>query len=198
MSTRIKSNLRDVLAPKGFGVLSFFFGLAVGLVIAAYLAFYVTKTPVPFADKLDGYKKTPEVIKLSEEESNVVVKIAPSDMSIFIPEKNTERDESRTSFEPLEKIVENAKLDQPNLSSNEQNKSFFLQVGAFRKVKEADRMRAKLAFLGFEASIYKKNKKGNLFFRVRLGPYNSLEELNGTKKRLSENRIKSHAVLVNR
>ena len=198
MSTRIKSNIRDALAPKGFGVLSFFFGLAIGLVIAAYLAFYVTKTPVPFADKLDGYKKTPEVIKLSEEESNVVVKIAPSDMSIFIPEKNTERDESQTSFEPLEKIVENAKLDQPNLSRDEQNKSFFLQVGAFRKVKEADRMRAKLAFLGFEASIYKKNKKGNLFFRVRLGPYNSLEELNGTKKRLSENRIKSHAVLVNR
>ena len=197
MSARIKSNIRDVFAPKGFGVLSFFFGLAIGLVIAAYLAFYVTKTPVPFADKLDGYKKTPEVIKLSEEESNVVVKIAPSDMSIFIPEK-TERDESQPSFEPLEKIVENAKLDQPNLSSNEQNKSFFLQVGAFRKVKEADRMRAKLAFLGFEASIYKKNKKGNLFFRVRLGPYNSLEELNGTKKRLSENRIKSHAVLVNR
>lgn len=198
MSTRIKSNFKDVLAPKGFGVLSFFFGLAIGLVIAAYLAFYVTKTPVPFADKLDGYKKTPEVIKLSEEESNVVVKIAPSDMSIFIPEKNTKRDESQTSFEPLEKIVENAKLDQPNLSRDEQNKSFFLQVGAFRKVKEADRMRAKLAFLGFEASIYKKNKKGNLFFRVRLGPYNSLEELNGTKKRLSENRIKSHAVLVNR
>ena len=197
MSTRIKSNFKDVLAPKGFGVLSFFFGLAIGLVIAAYLAFYVTKTPVPFADKLDGYKKTPEVIKLSEEENNVVVKIAPSDMSIFIPEK-TERDESQTSFEPLEKIVENAKLDQPNLSSDGQNKSFFLQVGAFRKVKEADRMRAKLAFLGFEASIYKKNKKGNLFFRVRLGPYNSLEELNGTKKRLSENRIKSHAVLVNR
>ena len=197
MNTRIKSNIRDVFAPKGFGVLSFFFGLAIGLVIAAYLAFYVTKTPVPFADKLDGYKKTPEVIKLSEEESNVVVKIAPSDMSIFIPEK-TERDETQTSFEPLEKIVENAKLDQPNLSSNGQNKSFFLQVGAFRKVKEADRMRAKLAFLGFEASIYKKNKKGNLFFRVRLGPYNSLEELNGIKKRLSENRIKSHAVLVNR
>ena len=197
MNTRIKSNIRDVFAPKGFGVLSFFFGLAIGLVIAAYLAFYVTKTPVPFVDKLDGYKKTPEVIKLSEGESNVVVKIAPSDMSIFIPEK-TERDESQTSFEPIEKIVENAKIDQPNLSSDEQNKSFFLQVGAFRKVKEADRMRAKLAFLGFEASIYKKNKKGNLFFRVRLGPYNSLEELNGTKKRLSENRIKSHAVLVNR
>ena len=171
MNTRIKSNIRDVFAPKGFGVLSFFFGLAIGLVIAAYLAFYVTKTPVPFANKLDGYKKTPEVIKLSEGESNVVVKIAPSDMSIFIPEK-TERDESQTSFEPVEKIVENAKLDQPNLSSAEQNKSFFLQVGAFRKVKEADRMRAKLAFLGFEASIYKKNKKGNLFFRVRLGLYN--------------------------
>ena len=198
MTPQKKSNMRDVLAPKGFGILSFFFGLAIGLVIAAYLAFYVTKTPVPFADKLDDYKKTPEVIKLSEEENNVVVKIAPSDMSIFIPENNTERNELQSSFEPLEKIVENAKLDQPNLSSDEQNKTFFLQVGAFRRVKEADRMRAKLAFLGFEASIYKKNKKGNLFFRVRLGPYNSLEELNGTKKRLSENRIKSHAVLVNR
>ena len=186
--------------PYGFGVLSFFFGIAIGLLIAAYLAFYITKTPVPFADKLDGYNKTKEVIKLSKAEEDVIVKIAPSDMSIFIPENKdfSSNREENSLLESEEKVLENAKLENLPKTSVDLNKSFFLQVGAFREVREADRMRAKLAFLGFEAAIYKKNKKGNLFYRVRLGPFNSTEELNNVKKRLSDSRIKSHAVLVNK
>ena len=166
--------LKKRFHPHGFGILSFFFGIATGLLIAAYLAFYITKTPVPFANKLDGYNKTKSIIKLSETDDDVIVKIAPSDMSIFLPDSN--------------EVSSPAEVDN----------SDFLQVGAFREVKEADRMRAKLAFLGFEAAIFKKNKKGNLFYRVRLGPFNSSEELNNVKQRLSDSQIKSHAVLVNR
>ena len=78
--------LKKKLHPHGFGVFSFFFGIATGLLIAAYLAFYITKTPVPFANKLDGYNKTKSIVKLSETDDDVMVKIAPSDMSIFLPE----------------------------------------------------------------------------------------------------------------
>ena len=192
--------LKKKLYPHGFGILSFFFGIATGLLIAAYLAFYITKTPVPFANKLDGYNKTKSIMKLSETDNDVIVKIAPTDMSIFLPDakENTTETDSEPLPEPVERVIQTTKLEKEANSNIEVDKSFYLQVGAFREVKEADRMRAKLAFLGFEAAIYKKNKKGNLFYRVRLGPFNSSEELNNVKRRLSDSQIKSHAVLVNR
>ena len=192
--------LKRKLYPHGFGILSFFFGIATGLLIAAYLAFYITKTPVPFANKLDGYNKTKSITKLSETDDDVIVKIAPSDMSIFLPDskENSAKSSSESLSEPVERVIQTTKLEKEVNDSNEVNKSYYLQVGAFREVKEADRMRAKLAFLGFEAAIFKKNKKGNLFYRVRLGPFSSSEELNNVKERLSDSQIKSHAVLVNR
>ena len=204
MSVKNHSNeitvLKKKFHPHGFGIISFFFGIATGLLIAAYLAFYITKTPVPFADKLDGYNKTQSIMKLSETDDDVIVKIAPSDMSIFLPDSKGKSTEpyNETSTEPIERVIQTTKLENEASSSLEEDKSFYLQVGAFREVKEADRMRAKLAFLGFEAAIYKKNKKGNLFYRVRLGPFNSSEELNNVKQRLSDSQIKSHAVLINR
>lgn len=190
--------LQKKFYPRGFGIFSFFFGIATGLFLAAYLAFYITKTPVPFANKLDGYNKTKSIVKLSETDNDVMVKIAPSDMSIFLPdskENNTELNPESLP-EPVERVIRATKLEKS--TSAEVDKSYYLQVGAFREVKEADRMRAKLAFLGFEAAIFKKNKKGNLFYRVRLGPFSSSEELNNVKQRLSDSQIKSHAVLVNR
>ena len=192
--------LQKKFYPRGFGIFSFFFGIATGLFLAAYLAFYITKTPVPFANKLDGYNKTKSIAKLSQTDDDVMVKIAPSDMSIFLPdlkENNTELN-SESLPEPVERVIRATKLEKDASTSAEVDKSYYLQVGAFREVKEADRMRAKLAFLGFEAAIFKKNKKGNLFYRVRLGPFSSSEELNNIKERLSDSQIKSHAVLVNR
>ena len=190
--------LKEKFYPHGFGILSFFFGIATGLLIAAYLAFYITKTPVPFANKLDGYNKTKSITKLSETDDDVIVKIAPSDMSIFLPDSRENNTDSDSLPEPVERFIKGTKLEKEVSSPPEVDKSYYLQVGAFREVKEADRMRAKLAFLGFEAAIFKKNKKGNLFYRVRLGPFISSEELNNVKQRLSDSQIKSHAVLVNR
>ena len=192
------ASLEKRFYPHGFGILSFFFGIATGLLIAAYLAFYITKTPVPFANKLDGYNKTKSITKLSETDDDVIVKIAPSDMSIFLPDSRENNTDSDSLPEPVERFIKGTKLEKEVSSPPEVDKSYYLQVGAFREVKEADRMRAKLAFLGFEAAIFKKNKKGNLFYRVRLGPFISSEELNNVKQRLSDSRIKSHAVLVNR
>ena len=192
--------LKKKFYPHGFGILSFFFGIATGLLIAAYLAFYITKTPVPFANKLDGYNKTKSIMKLSETDNDVIVKIAPTDMSIFLPDskENTTETDAEPFSEPVERVIQATKLEKEVSGSADVDKSYYLQVGAFREVKEADRMRAKLAFLGFEAAIFKKNKKGNLFYRVRLGPFSSSEELNNIKERLSDSQIKSHAVLVNR
>jgi cell division protein FtsN len=67
---------------------------------------------------------------------------------------------------------------------------YYLQAGAFREVADAENARAKLALLGFEASVsdYRSNDTGVLH-RVRMGPYTQVEAMNKVRSKLSDNGI---------
>lgn len=68
--------------------------------------------------------------------------------------------------------------------------TYILQVGSFKTLEQADRMKANLALLGIEASIESvtiNNKES--WHRVRIGPYSNLDELNRTRSRLKQNNI---------
>ena len=200
--------------PSGLSLVSFFLGLTIGLAVAAYIAFYVTKTPVPFVDRLnDTNLINPNEINSSKaSKSDPVVKLLP-DKEVVFPEDEieslvSEREEAKIADKKGVPSVNNNRfpgtytspskiLTQPKTTQKLVKKTvkvFYLQVGAFRSMDEADRMRARLAFLGFEASLFKKNKPDSVFYRVRLGPFTSKEELNIVKKRLNDDKIKSHIV----
>ena len=69
---------------------------------------------------------------------------------------------------------------------------YALQVGAFRAEADADRMRAELALLGFEARIQKATiDDKDTWYRVRLGPFKDAAEFERVRARLEENKIKS-------
>ncbi len=70
-----------------------------------------------------------------------------------------------------------------------------LQVGAFQNASDADNMKAKVAFAGFEATVRPVNlpDKGTLY-RVRLGPFKSLDEVNRIKAALSQGGISAAVV----
>mgnify|MGYP001230073694 CR=1 FL=1 len=203
----------QIIKPSGLSIVSFFLGLTSGLIIAAYIAFYVTKTPVPFVDRLnDTNLINPNEVNSKAKKNDAVVKLSPDNDLLYPPDemeslidkiqsnesekndnenvniakKEFKRDFSKSRF--VNKIEEEKILEK-------KVKAFFLQVGAFRSVDEAERMRARLAFLGFEAALYKKTKPGSIFYRVRLGPFNSKEELERVKKRLNNDSIKSHIVM---
>ena len=67
---------------------------------------------------------------------------------------------------------------------------YWLQAGAFGDEKDADNLRAKIALTGLEASVRSvaTPEKGKLF-RVRLGPYQSLDDANRIKAALSQNGV---------
>jgi cell division protein FtsN len=67
---------------------------------------------------------------------------------------------------------------------------YWLQAGAFSEEKEADNLKAKIAFTGLEATVRAVNipDKGTLY-RVRLGPYQSLDDANRIKSALSQNGV---------
>lgn len=72
---------------------------------------------------------------------------------------------------------------------------YMLQAGAFQNEGDAENLKAKLAFAGMEATVKPVNlpEKGTLY-RVRLGPFRSLDEVNRVKTALSQNGISAAVV----
>jgi cell division protein FtsN len=66
---------------------------------------------------------------------------------------------------------------------------YFLQVGEFRETANADNTRAKLALLGYEATISERTVDNNVLHRVRLGPYAQVDARNKVRAKLTENGI---------
>jgi cell division protein FtsN len=61
---------------------------------------------------------------------------------------------------------------------------YYLQAGAFREMSDAEGARAKLALLGFEASISDRTSDSGVLHRVRMGPYNQVEAMNKARAKL--------------
>ncbi len=66
---------------------------------------------------------------------------------------------------------------------------YYLQIGAFREVSDAESARAKLALLGFEANLSDRATDNGVLHRVRMGPFNQVEAMNRVRSKLSENGI---------
>lgn len=62
--------------------------------------------------------------------------------------------------------------------------TYVLQVGSFSTAEDADRRRAELAMHGIEARIQKASVNDKIYYRVRIGPTEDLDELNMIRSRL--------------
>lgn len=72
---------------------------------------------------------------------------------------------------------------------------YVLQVGLFRDKQQAAGLKAHLANLGIEAQIGQTTTEGGEdWYRVHVGPFTNLEQLNHTRAVLSDNEI--HAILL--
>lgn len=72
---------------------------------------------------------------------------------------------------------------------------YLLQVGSFRKPADADRLKAQLTLLGFDAGVVKvRVDDRHDFYRVRVGPFTGLSSMEKARRRLSENGYKTLVV----
>jgi cell division protein FtsN len=63
---------------------------------------------------------------------------------------------------------------------------YVLQAGSYTTHEDADRQQASLALLGVEAQIQTGAINDDVFYRVRIGPIDDLDELNRVRQRLRE------------
>ena len=80
-------------------------------------------------------------------------------------------------------------IENPSINKLAVDKSI-LQVGSFHSSGEADSLKARLAFLGLEASVKSAVVNDETWHRVQLGPFSSETKLSRAKNLLIENDIK--------
>ena len=88
----------------------------------------------------------------------------------------------------------NIKPDEPQAPK----KTYYLQIGSFQTEEEADNLKAKLALQGFEAAVQTAiiPDKGT-WHRVRVGPFNNLDNISATKEALISNGFSADLIKVN-
>jgi cell division protein FtsN len=97
-----------------------------------------------------------------------------------------------TMLPKMEVVVPDDELDHEPIVSRSGASSapatYLVQVGSFRKTQDADRLKAQLALLGFEAKVVSARISAqDTRYRVRSGPYRGKPALNKARKRLADN-----------
>lgn len=159
-------------------------GMVLGLVIAGGLAWYLRKSPGQFT--------SPE--KTIPEKTTAPTPAAPaSGVSNGKPRFEfykvlTDKQDSATPEQKGgDKTVAGSKPSTP--ASQE---IYFLQAGSFSSAEDADKLKARLAMLGMEATVQIAiiPDKGT-YHRVRLGPYKGAEEMNRSRAVLKQNGVEA-------
>ncbi len=138
----------------------------------------------------DKSKKPPQEKK---EEKYNFYKLLPK-LEVFIPEDETRPPE----IKPKKPSKHIAKKSSEKASSEKisKGKQYVLQVGSFKNLDDAEKLKANLAFLGLEASIQHITINNQLWHRVRFGPYSDKQQLSHSQNLLKKNDINSDSMEV--
>ena len=176
-------------------------GVLVGLAVSLGIAFYLNRTPIPFMtakpkqEEKKGDKAKPPAIAGLPQNSATPALSTPEkpkfDFYRILP----------GSDEPVtEKEIRERERQRAGTKGGQQDAAkdvYFIQAGSFQNPAEADNQKARLAILGYESSVEPANlpDKGT-WYRVRLGPYAKVEEINKVRQALAQNGIDASLVKV--
>jgi cell division protein FtsN len=181
----------NFLAGMGVGVL-------IGLAVSLGIAFYLNRTPIPFmtakpkqAEKNGAAAKQPAIAGLPHGAS------APGPMAT--PEK-PKFDFYRILPGSEEPVTEKEIRERMRAKGGQQEAAkdvYFIQAGSFQNPADADNQKARLAILGFDSSVEPANlpDKGT-WYRVRMGPYAKLDEINKVRQALAQNGIDASLIKI--
>jgi len=79
-------------------------------------------------------------------------------------------------------------IDAEDLAQTDTRKpsTYYLQLGAFKRLQDAETLKAEVAFSGVSAFIESNEIKGTIWHRVRIGPYKSSRKVDVAKRKLQK------------
>lgn len=168
----IATNLRR---QRGNTLTGIIIGLVVGLLIAVVIALVITKGATPFTDKSGAQGKGGTPAQIADPNRPLYGdRDAAREANRQIQEREAQAgDPLGDAIAGIETGAAGAPAAAPVPASPAAGGEvvYFLQAGAFRELADAENTRAKLALLGFEASISQRNADGAVLHRVRVGPF---------------------------
>lgn len=81
-----------------------------------------------------------------------------------------------------------------NASSSTAGGTYYLQVGSFKALGDAETLRARIILMGLPVEIQRAEVNGVSFNRVRVGPYSRIDDMNKTRARLGEEKLPTTVV----
>jgi cell division protein FtsN len=106
------------------------------------------------------------------------------------PPRSTARPEST----PAAPVTANAPATASNSSTALASGPYFLQVGSFRVLEDAEALRAKILLMGMSVEIQRAEVNGLQVNRVRVGPFARIDDMNQTRTRLGQEKIPTAVV----
>jgi cell division protein FtsN len=192
----------------GGTLIGMFIGLVLGVGIAAGVVWYLNSSPLPFNKHVQA---RPEGVSANGEKPAPANGSATPTQPMALPGKPGDPvPEKRFQFYDIlpgksdavpdkagkpEVVKEEAKKDDKKEEKKEESKEsrtpLFLQAGSFSTAQDADNQKAKLAFMGIEAVVQQVMIQDKTLYRVRVGPYTKIDELNKVRAELAKSGIEA-------
>lgn len=176
-------------------------GMVIGVGMAAGLAWYITKSPSPFVQKEPVTDKPPvEIAKPAAPVGAAAPEAQPAAAASGVVDGKPRfefykvlTDKQDAAVKAPAKPADKPQPAKPKAADNKPvaaNEPYFLQAGSFSNAGDAEKLKAKLALLGFESGIQTATipDKG-VWHRVRTGPYKNAEEMNHARSSMKQNGV---------
>lgn len=185
----------------GGTLLGLFLGLVVGVLVAAGVVWYINKMPLPFNNK--GQPPAPAAARPPPGATAGAPAALPGKPGDPIPQNG---DKPRFDFykilpgnadaipDPKPADGAKGKGDKEKDKEGALKEPLFLQAGSFQNAGDADNQKARLALIGLEASVQQVMVQDKVWFRVRLGPFNRMDEVNRMRAELAKQGIEANVV----
>ncbi|MGE5097064.1 MAG: SPOR domain-containing protein [Betaproteobacteria bacterium] len=199
-------------------LLGMIIGVLLGIVISLAVALWLNRLSNPFVEKGKVVEPTPKMAPVQPPPPADAAKKVEQAAQGKAPEKGAKNERPRFEFyqilpgekeaapekpaaqeKPAPSVASKAPApaaapakpgSSPAAPKPHSGETFWLQAGAFSEEREADNLKARIALTGLEASVkpVKVPDRGTLY-RVRLGPYQSIDDANRMKTVLSQNGV---------
>jgi cell division protein FtsN len=194
MSRDMKPRRSQPAKKKAAGgtLIGMFIGLVLGVVAAAGVVLYLNKSPLPFNKQVMEGIAQPTAQQPVQPAQPLALPGKPGDP---VPEKRFQFYDilpGKTDAVPdkagrPEAAKEEPKKDEAKKDESKESRTpLFLQAGSFSTAEDADNQKAKLAFMGVEAVIQQVMIQDRNLYRVRVGPYSKIDELNKVRAELAK------------
>ena len=208
--SRTPRNARSKASPlraRGSTLLGIFIGVIIGLGIAAAVAFWLmknnpafvpaqgatrettkdatrsAKSDVPEKPRFDFYKILP-----GAEEARVAPERKAADKSDrAVVDQARDRSAGKTADATPERANDKVANLDTQAKAPKAGERYWLQTGSFSTESDAENLKARLAFAGWEATVQQGVMPDKaLRYRVRLGPYDNQDEMQRMKSELGK------------